>query len=148
MLTMPNTSRQMHPNSVTEWRRRGPSLFDDDEAKLQYLTMIANRDDTLLLTLAGWDDGLGGIAKETRQARYREGPDRQARKKMSFAEYSKKRVSGGRSAEPDGARSTKENERLTNATGYNDDEPMASPTVGQEGYRLLCTGFIMQLLLI
>lgn len=141
MLTMPNTSPRMHPYSVAEWRRRGPSLFDDDEAKLQYLTMIGNRDGTLLSAQVGWDDGHGGIMKETRQSRHREGPDRQARKKISLAEYSKKKVSGGRSAEPEGARSTKENEKLTNATCYKDEEARASPKNCQEGYRLLCPGF-------
>lgn len=138
MLTMPNISREMHPYAQAEWARRGPSLFDDDEAKLQYLTMISNRDGTLLSAQAGWDDGQGGILKETRQPRDREGPDRQARKKISLAEYSKKKVSDGRTAEPEGAHSTKENEMLTDATCYKDDEARASPTNCQEGYRLLC----------
>lgn len=147
----------MHPYSVAEWRRRGPSLFDDDEAKLQYLTMIGNRDDTLLSARAGWDDGQGGIAKDTRQSHRREGPDRQARKKISLAEYSKKKVSAGgrsspkRSAEPEGgegASSSKEVEKLMNAASYKADEPMASPKNCQEEYRFLCLGFIMQLLLI
>lgn len=109
---------------------------------MQYLTMIGNRDGTLLSALAGWDDGQGGIVKETRQSR-------QARKKkMSLDEYSKRKVSRGRSAEPEGASSTKENERLTNAASYKDDGPMASPTICQGGYRFLCPGVIMQLLLI
>lgn len=138
---MPNISRGMHPYSVAEWRRRGPSLFDDDEAKLQYLTMIGNRDGTLLSAKADWDDGHGGIVKEIRESRHREESDRQARKKISLAEYSKKKVSDGRSAEPEGACSTKENEKLTNATCHKDDEARASPKNRQEGYRLWCPGF-------
>lgn len=155
MLTMPNISREMHPYSMAEWGRRGPSLFDDDEAKLQYLTMISNRDGTLLSAQAGLDDGDqgGGIVKEeeSRQARHHReaGPDRRQgrkKKKISLAEYnSKKKVSSSdgpwRSAEPEGAgvRSTKDNnEMLTSATCYSyykDDEARrASPTNCQEGW--------------
>lgn len=133
---MPNISPGMHSYSVAEWERRGPSLslFDDDEAKLQYLTMIGgNRDGTLLLAQQDdcWDDddGQGGgivvvVKKEEKtllesRNHREEGPaaaDRRRvckKKKISLAEYSKTRVSsdGRRSAgEPEGARSIKENE--------------------------------------
>ena len=84
---------------------------------------------------------------ETLESRHREGPaDRRVRKKkISLAEYSKKRVSsdGRRSAgKPEGARALriKENEiLLTKETCcYKDDEARTSPTNCQEGYRLLC----------
>lgn len=155
ILTMPNISRGMHSYSVAEWGRRGPSLFGDDESNLQYLTMIGNRDGTLLLTQQdSWDDGQRRIVlKETLESHHRDGPAsrRVRKKKISLTEYSKKRVSsdGRRSAgEPEGAgaRRIKKNEiLLTKATCcYKDDEASASPANCQEGYQLLSAvpGFI------
>lgn len=150
ILTMPNISPGMHSYSVAEWERRGPSLslFDDEEAKLQYLTMIGGkRDGTLLLAQQDdcWNNDVqgGGIfvvkkeektllesrhhREEEPAAAYRRRVSK--KKKISLAEYSKKSVSsdGRRSAgEPEGARSMKENETLLVA----DKTPERAPDCG------------------
>jgi hypothetical protein len=102
LLTVPNTEQiRLGPHQANEWRRN--TTFDANEEPLQYMSFLKDRgdDNTILVTVGGWNNekgelvdmsppqkGLGSSGTNTPK----QGPT--VAKKISFADYTKKRASG------------------------------------------------------